>query len=612
MQEVHTDRNLYPCDNCEIILNSKHELQTHIENDHVTQLDGFELDSFQFDNAPGTSTSIRSSNYTFNKDKQTSKIVNDALKDDYEVTINNDDQNVTIECSTGFYLQVAKPCFTTVKKGSVVTKAAIAVTLDDERITLDKNDVEATRLLHFSFMNNLNSCGGVRIHLHHSTRKIQIQGSHVMPNKQRSPVWFLDTVLLPKFKDLAKAKQFEIKKTNSAILNSELSRVSSSPRTPHPHDPSSLSNVCNTCSKIFDTKSRPSACNICGKFFHKVKCLKDHMRACKPQLQPSSADFPSTPQVSQTTLSPRTRPLPPSASNAAITSSASTTDLSTNTSYIPPPARMAGLQTLVSFVPNTSSGNTPPVSSAPTQSQPTFPEASLNQQRTNKKKQKLPPITNDQARINFLQTELNAAQARIVVLDKTVVDKDQELAVLWARIKILEEKQNKDVLDKYSLNRSGSNHKSSPDLSSQPSPTCTSSAPPHCCYRLLPPCSRTLHQEHCFSSCHHPRTVFAGDEFTDLKKDVNEIRAELTNIKSTILQQTKTVPTHSTINPTLPSVQSQSNDASILLSDTKAPCANNDDSIASIEEFMTDIHENDDNLPLNQYVPTIQQPLVEQ
>ena len=136
------------------------------------QIDGGELDSFQFCNV--SQATVRSSNYTLNQDKQTEKIVKDALKNDYEISVNNDDQNVTIRCNSGFYLQVAKPCFTTLDNGSVFTKAGIAVALDDVKITHDKNKTEATRLLHFSFMTNLVSCGGVRIHLHHSTRTIQI------------------------------------------------------------------------------------------------------------------------------------------------------------------------------------------------------------------------------------------------------------------------------------------------------------------------------------------------------------------------------------------------------------------------------------------------------
>ena len=62
----------------------------------------------------------------------------DAKKNDYEIDVNNDDQNVTIRCSTGFYVQVAKPCFSTLETRTVITKAGIAVVYDDLKTTIDK------------------------------------------------------------------------------------------------------------------------------------------------------------------------------------------------------------------------------------------------------------------------------------------------------------------------------------------------------------------------------------------------------------------------------------------------------------------------------------------
>ena len=138
-----------------------------------------------------------------------------------------------------------------------MNKASIAISLDDVKVTLDKNNVEATHLLHFSFMSNMSSCGGVRVHLHHSTRTIQMQGSHVMPDKTSAPVWFLNAIVLNKFKDLAKVKQFVIKNTNEAIKKS--TKAYQKKCVP----PTSSNNNCQGCSAIFDTKSKPSMCNNC-------------------------------------------------------------------------------------------------------------------------------------------------------------------------------------------------------------------------------------------------------------------------------------------------------------------------------------------------------------
>ena len=404
IQTIHTDLQIFLCEDCNIILYTKTALELHIEGDHITQIDGLELDTFDFDDTPNAT--VRSSNYTLNHEKQTMKIVKDASKNDYDISINNDDQNATIRCSSGFYLQVAKPCFTTIKTGSVFTKAAISITLDDVKITHDKNRTEASRLLHFSFMSNLLGCGGVTIHLHHSTRTNQIQGSHVMPTKDRSPVWFINTIVLPKFKDLAKAKQFAIKATNSTVLdiNSRKEKTSTSPTTSLPTNPDQGDNTCNNCQQIFDTKSRPSKCNNCEKFFHKTRSLKEHTKACRPQSQQSSTV--NRARTAITTLPTTTVTILPSITTAAsipaISTSTNVASTTSPPSTCPPtgpvishPGALAGLQTLVSFIPASQNQNSGLPSANSVSQQPSTASALPSQPRTNKKKQKLPPITND-------------------------------------------------------------------------------------------------------------------------------------------------------------------------------------------------------------------------
>ena len=58
-------------------------------------------------------------------------------------------------------------------------------------------------------------------------------------------------------------------------------------------------------------------------------------------------------------------------------------------------------------------------------------------------------MTAEQARIEFLQAELAAAQTRIVQLDANVKEKDQRVTILQARLKIFEDEQAKTIHDKY-------------------------------------------------------------------------------------------------------------------------------------------------------------------
>ena len=322
-----------------------------------------------------------------------------------------------------------------------------------------------------------------------------------MPNKERSAIWFLNNVILNKFKDLAKVKHYVINNTNKTILEAKTTNKQSSGAC-------SSTNLCQACYNIFDSKSRPSMCSYCKKYFHKTKCLKDHSKACTTTSSDSSssvsAQTSSTPMLSlsepQSSDIQAAPAVSDGASNLVLVSSSSSShpssssplDTSSQIEVNGHPTRIHGLQTLITYVPQTSTMQILPTttttdslpSSISTTVPPSTAATNSNQHRgpPNKKKQKLPPITPDQAKINFLETELSAAQTRIVVLDKANDDKDQELAVLWARIKILEEKQNQDIFNKYSLNSQQADRQTSSSCESRP-PT----SPSTCCCTPPPP-----------------------------------------------------------------------------------------------------------------------------
>jgi hypothetical protein len=212
---------------------------TSDDQDHFDASDDFILPSIASDQLDGNNTielidvgpenevgkipssqahSIRNSNYAFNQKKQTEKIRNDASINDYEVTINNSDQNATIKCSTGFYIQVARASLGTLKMHSVLSCNKIAITVDKVTVSEELSGMEATCLIHFSFMSEQKSLGGATVHLHHSTRTIQIQGSATMPDYTRSAVWFLNNFILVRFLDQAKANKFAIRNTNAATI----------------------------------------------------------------------------------------------------------------------------------------------------------------------------------------------------------------------------------------------------------------------------------------------------------------------------------------------------------------------------------------------------------
>jgi hypothetical protein len=122
----------------------------------IPQVDGPGQELYEFTTlSPNNVT--RSTNYAFNQDKQTEKIRKDALINDYEVTVNNLDQNANIKCSVGFYIQVERASLGTLKNPSVLSSGNITISIDRITVSNEKNGIEATRLINFSFMSEQKS-----------------------------------------------------------------------------------------------------------------------------------------------------------------------------------------------------------------------------------------------------------------------------------------------------------------------------------------------------------------------------------------------------------------------------------------------------------------------
>ena len=265
----HSDLSTLLTPSCHLDLPLHDEGEPHLQN--IPQVDGPNQELYEFSDLPSVSSSHTAS-YSLNQGKQTRKIIEDASLNDYEVTVNNADQNATVKCSSGFYIQVAKASFT-LEKPTVLSAANVTVTVDEVIITKDKNGLEATKLIHFSFMNEQEALGGVAVHLHHSNRTIQIQGSHIMPDSTRAALWFLDNVKIVRFKDIAKTKKFAIKTFNDAAAKIPKKRV---PNT-HNLNP----NSCQSCNNIFKTQSKQ---NVASKIITRNVLDSPHQHPCPQHL----------------------------------------------------------------------------------------------------------------------------------------------------------------------------------------------------------------------------------------------------------------------------------------------------------------------------------------
>ena len=440
----HPEDQFCPCDICEQTFSSIEILESHLDSDHcLQQVDGPLQDISDFPSLSNQGN-IRTKTFALNQPKQVTEIRKDARISDFEINVNNSDENCTIKCSSGFYIQVAQSCFLTLDETTVFNVSGVVISISDIIKTNDKNGSEVNRLIHFTFTSEQQSSGGVAVHLHHSTRNIQVQGSHKMPDHSKAALWFVNNVVVKKFKEQAKTKKFAIKN-----FNDSLQRVSAStgivPNT-------SNSNACRECNIIFNSRSKPSFCSDCSEYFHK-SCLKDHSKTCihVPSVI-STMTAPCSSSTATAAEAPTSGVSWPASASSSSTPSIQPPGSQPLINCVPEvPPVIPGLRTVVTFVPPAPVQSSPVIQSSSPDLPSIAPVQPPNTKNKNGKKKTTKSVTvsSNDTNTQFLQKELAAAQARIVQLDATIVDKEQQAEILLARVKILEEQQNKHVFDKY-------------------------------------------------------------------------------------------------------------------------------------------------------------------
>ena len=218
------------------------------------------------------SASHRTANFALNKAKQVQNLGADTNLDDFSVNVNDNDKNVNIQCSTAVYEAVVKPLFSNFTKGSNFKCNNISVSCSHVDYNRDKNCFEFNRVLHIILGGSGQfNIGKVTIHLHHTKRSIQMQGSALMPDGSRTPIWFLTHFLWDTLVSIAAEKRLDIAKiVRDAIEN----------RTTENKTTENIANICQHFTRLFDTKSKPTPCNHCLCYFHKTSCLPAHSSSC--------------------------------------------------------------------------------------------------------------------------------------------------------------------------------------------------------------------------------------------------------------------------------------------------------------------------------------------
>ena len=405
----------------------------------------------------------RIATFELNKEKQTASIYRDAHVEDFKIISKDHDRSISIECSSGFYAQVAKPTLFSLSQDSIPPVLGITIFCENVTTNLDKNGFEFNRTMFFKLAN----AKKVTVHVHHSTRLVQAQGGSLMSDKTTAAFWFVKNVLKGKFRVLASAKKYNIKNFNDALTTSHTLGQSFGAPT---------KDKCGACDKVLDSRSAPVYCFLCTKQFHKINCHKKHhcirypastsgvvttntsVGCLTPHSSPLSDGFAcsqtssnasqATPQLSCS--SPTTfRPAISSLSSVTVSPPTSS---STTVSVSSPPPIAHSVTTAPRSSPSLNT-NTPRMISFLDPRATTFnpPTSALRQESSRRanKKQKSSDLSSEQAEIESLKIELSYARTKIVDLETKIDDGKETLKVYSHKLKILEENRSSFLKEKY-------------------------------------------------------------------------------------------------------------------------------------------------------------------
>ena len=272
---------------------------------------------------------IRNTNFTLDKPKQVNKLRADSTIADFEVVTSVSGENINIYCNVGFYTKVAFPTFRGLTTGKNIF-ANVLVSCHDITERSDAQGASTTTVIIFCFSQDKDSLGGAPVHLHHTTRNVQIQGSALLPRNRKAPVWFVDEAIMESFKSKAIEHANDINQLNKTV--SSLASV----------QPTQVkgANNCSGCLKSFNGRSAPEKCTECNLFYHKYKCFPSSSHPCHIRKRSQSCSTNEllvrksvTAGITRQTPPPRSPKVPPATSDPNQHSKSTPT-----TTHIPPTA----------------------------------------------------------------------------------------------------------------------------------------------------------------------------------------------------------------------------------------------------------------------------------
>ena len=126
--------------------------------------------------------------FTFNKDRQVEKIVDDSTTAPFEFDIKDSGKVVTIHSNYGSYKEVVKPLFSSLTKGSLFVTERYNVTCVQNETAVDQRNSEAHIKLTFNISPRNKPpdefAFKVTVHVYHSSRRVLIRGGKLFDSDE--------------------------------------------------------------------------------------------------------------------------------------------------------------------------------------------------------------------------------------------------------------------------------------------------------------------------------------------------------------------------------------------------------------------------------------------
>ena len=169
------------------------------------------------------------------------------------------------------YNLVVLPTFSGITEQYVIDVDNITIECTSITGQVDNTNANVTAAINFSLSNpDKSSAGNVHLHLHHTTRRIQLQGSSLVHGETRAPVWYMEKVLLGLFNKLARDKSVDILEFNNGVHEaiSKCKNIQSNQAK------------CSACNAFFIGRSLQETCPLCKLKFHR-KCIHGNLHTCR-------------------------------------------------------------------------------------------------------------------------------------------------------------------------------------------------------------------------------------------------------------------------------------------------------------------------------------------